>query len=166
MLLNAVPMEVLCWMHKLPCVLNFLCSFLWLASPLMAWISKTLKHQPWLNSWRFNICLMSAPSEQFSPTANSEQKPTGYVRGVNAPVVWITEFYISTFYHTKPTKNFILQCFYNEEPCLSFTRTRTCISLVSELNVYIQMYLVQRVCSWIKKLLSVWYCIPIQIVSK
>lgn len=49
-------------------------SFPWIAILLTAWISRTLKHQPWLNAQRFNICLMSAPSEQLSPTANAEQK--------------------------------------------------------------------------------------------
>lgn len=56
--------------------------------------AKKLKYQLWLNSQRFNICMMSAPSEQFSPTANSEQKPTDDVKEYSMPLWCETQNFI------------------------------------------------------------------------
>lgn len=113
-------------MFVIPCFLIFLCLFLWIASPLMAWISTTFKHQPWLNSLRFSICLMSGPSEQFSPMASSEQSPSGYVKEESMPPWCESQNFIFPLSATlRPTNNLILQCLYDRVHCLSLTGTRT-----------------------------------------
>ena len=150
MLLGVVTTEVLGWTFVLPCFLIFLCLFLWIASSLMAWNSTTFKHQSWLNSLRFSVCLMSGPSEQFSPTASSEQSPSGYVKEESMPPWCESQNFIFPLSATlRPTKNLILQCIYDRVHCLSFTGTRTCIHGYRTKCVF-SMYLVQRVCSWIK----------------